>query len=136
MPPIAPQAKASPRANAETASDVGCAAARQVVAKASARLPITYTAAQVRQANQLLEDIGGDLQLQRIVKEIISQHLKEKNESAKVWISIQPTVPQTVADRRRKAEDEVEAEENVEDDEPQELQSPGKLRRGHCVFAS
>ena len=73
--------------------------------KASVGLAKNFLCAKERQAQEILEEIGDDLELQLVVKECITNYKKEKGAAADMGLSIRDIVKNTVVSRKRKADD-------------------------------
>ena len=101
---------------------------------ATGRLTTLFTGAQRKQAEEILADIGENVELQVIVKECVAQYKKEKEEADKVGCTVQDMVAAKQSSRKRKKEDD--EDEETEDEEGTVEIDDKPLRRGQLIFAN
>ena len=79
--------------------------------RASAQLTTFFMNAKEQQAQDILETIGNDLELQLIVNSGIANYVNERADAEAQGITINDMVANTVAYRKRKRDEEEEPEE-------------------------
>jgi hypothetical protein len=101
--------------------------------KASSNLVSTFMQAKHRQATEILDEIGDNIELQLIVKQTILEYRANEQSAKDAGMTLAECVAKTVRGRKRTRDDD---DDNHETADEETTNFEGTLRRGQLVFGS